>query len=75
LNLGIVAEEANPTHIDCNRTIGYDTGDYKQQIASVVRPANRNANEKGVYLVVIKKISGHWKIVQHFAVPTSTVLQ
>ena len=48
-------------HSEGSGDLGYDTGMYNEDVRSHLAEGN--------YLIVIKRISGEWKIVAHAAVP------
>ena len=51
----------HPLHFEHSGDLGYETGAYNVTL--------RDRVSEGNYLVVVKKISGEWKIVAHATVP------
>lgn len=52
-----------PTAENCSGTLAYGTGRTRRLVGSVVH--------LGQYLIVMQKIGGEWKIVQHFSMSAS----
>lgn len=77
MDSGTVTVSVQSVSLDCSGDFGYDAGMYKQEISKPnvnlpllgVGGGATKTEENGNYLVVLKRISGEWHILQHASIP------